>query len=74
MMSKRPKPLTSMEHLLKNTERISGQIHEWLNIIFIDPHYITRPVPHDHKLVDRKLDNYPIHIRQGITTLYMRKV
>jgi hypothetical protein len=43
-------------------------------LIFIDPEYISRPVPHDHKLVDRELDNYPIAIRQGIATLYGRKV
>jgi hypothetical protein len=49
-------------------------VHERLNIIFIDPHYISRPVPHDHKLVDRELDNYPIALRQGITTLYLRKI
>lgn len=64
---------TGSEHLLKHTERIKGQVHQRLNIIFIDPHYITRPVPHDHKRVDRELDNFPIQIRQGITTLYLRK-
>ena len=68
------KTTSSSEHLLKHTERVRGQVHERVNIIFIDPHYITRPVPHDHKLVDRELDNYPISFRQGITTLYMRKV
>lgn len=44
------------------------------NIIFTDPHYISRPVSHDHKLVDREVDNYPIALRQGITTLYLRKM
>lgn len=63
-----------MEHMLKHTERIPGQVHERLNIIFIDPHYISRPVPHDHKLIDRELDTFPIHVRQGITTLYLHKV
>jgi hypothetical protein len=48
-------------------------VHERLNIIFIDPHYISRPVPHDHKLADRELDQYPIALRQGITTLYLRE-
>ncbi len=52
---------------------------QWVNLrvahtIFIDPHYIGRPVPHDHKQVDRELDPYPIALRQGITTLYRRKV
>jgi len=64
---------TGSEHLLKHTERIKGQVHERLNIIFIDPHYIARPVPHDHKRVDRELETFPIQIRQGITTLYLRK-
>ena len=68
------KATTSSEHLLKHTERIRGQVHERLNIIFIDSQYISRPVPHDHKLIDRELDNFPIQIRQGITTLYLRKV
>ncbi|MFD2937745.1 hypothetical protein [Spirosoma flavum] len=36
------------EHLLKHTERIKGQVHERLNIIFIDPYYFTRPVPNDN--------------------------
>ncbi len=60
------------EHLLKHTERIKNQVHERLNIIFIDPAYISRPVPYDNKLVDRELDTYPTQIRQGITTLYIR--
>lgn len=60
-------------HLLKHTERIKGQIHERLNIIFIDMSYITRPVPYDNKLVDRELDAYPVKIKQGTTTLYLRK-
>ena len=67
------KATTSSEHLLKHTERIVGQVHQRLNIIFIDPHYISRPVPHDHKLIDRELDTFPIALRQGITTLYLRK-
>ncbi len=64
---------TNSEHLLKHTERIKGQVHERLNIIFIDPDFITRPVPHDHKLIDRELANFPVQIRQGVTTLYLRK-
>ncbi len=68
------KTTTSSEHLLKRTERIPGQVHQRLNIIFIDPHYISRPVPHDHKQVDRELDNFPISLRQGITTLFLRKI
>jgi hypothetical protein len=61
------------EHLLKHTERIKGQVNERLNIIFVDPQYISKPVPHDNKLVDRELDTFPIALRQGITTLYLRK-
>ena len=62
------------EHLLKHTERIKGQVHERINVIFIDPYYITRPVPNDNKFVDRELDTFPIQLRQGITTLYLRRV
>ena len=68
------KTTTSSEHLLKHTERAGHQVHERLNIIFIDPEYINEAVPHDHKLIDRELKNYPIHLQQGITTLYLRKV
>jgi hypothetical protein len=64
---------TSSEHMLKHTERVKGQIHERLNVIFIDPDYITRPVPYDNKQVDRELETYPIRIKQGTTTLYLRK-
>lgn len=64
---------TSSEHMLKHTERVKGQIHERLNIIFIDPEYITRPVSYDNKQVDRELAHFPIRIKQGITTLYLRK-
>ena len=62
---------TSTEHLLKHTEHIKGQVHKRL---WLDLHYISRPVPHDHKLVDRELDKFSIALRQGITTLYLRKV
>lgn len=61
-------------HLLKYTERIKGQVHERLNIIFIDMNYITQPVPYDNKLVDRELETYPIQIKQGTTTLFIKKI
>ncbi len=67
------KTSTVNEHLLKHTERVKGQIHERLNIIFVDKEHITRPVPNDNKLIDRELDSYPIHFKQGTTTLYLRK-
>ncbi|GAB3716593.1 hypothetical protein GCM10027592_58000 [Spirosoma flavus] len=68
------KTSTSSEHLLKHTERVGHEVHERLNIIFIDPEYINESVPHDHKLIDRELKNYPIKLRLGITTLYLREV
>lgn len=64
---------TSSEHMLKHTERVKGQVHERLNIIFIDSEYITRPVPYDNKQVDRELETYPVRIKLGTTTLYLRK-
>ena len=64
---------SSSEHLLKHTERVADKVHERLNIIFIDPSYISKPVPHDNKFIDRELDTYPIRIRQGISTLYLRE-
>jgi hypothetical protein len=64
---------TSSEHMLKHTERIKGQVHERLNIIFIDSKYITQPIPYDNKRVDKELETFPIQLRQGITTLYLRK-
>ena len=36
-------------------------------------HDITRPLPNDNKFVDRELDTFPIQLRQGITTLYLRQ-
>ena len=65
---------TGSGHLLKDTERVKGQIHERLTIIFIDPHYSSRPVPHDHKQMDRELDQYPIALWLGITTLTLRRI
>ena len=67
------KTTTTSEHLLKHTERAGHPVHERLNIIFIDPEYITQDVPHDHKIIDRELKTYPIQLRQGVTTLYLRK-
>jgi hypothetical protein len=63
---------TTSEHMLKHTERVGHPVHERLNIIFIDPEYITQDMPHDHKLIDRELKTFPIQLRQGITTLYLK--
>jgi hypothetical protein len=67
------------EHLLKHTQRTDERsreqvIHERLNIIFIDPHYITRPVPYDNKLIDRELDTYSDRIKFGKATLYVKSL
>ena len=62
------------EHLLKHTERVKGQVHERLNVIFIDMDYISQVIPQDNKQVDRMLATFPIQIRQGVTTLYIRKI
>lgn len=62
-----------IEHLLKHTQRVEGQVHQRLNVIFVDPYYITRPVPQDNKLIDRELETYPQRIRQGVITLYVKK-
>ncbi|KAA9341091.1 hypothetical protein [Larkinella humicola] len=62
------------EHLLKHTERLEGNRIERLNIIFVDPYYITRQVPQDNKLIDRELETYPTRIRRGTITLYLRKL
>ncbi|GAB3898889.1 hypothetical protein GCM10028825_48360 [Spirosoma agri] len=64
---------TSSEHLLKHTERPGHEVHQRLNIIFIDPDYISEAVPHDHKLIDRELKTFPIQLKQGTTTLYLRE-
>ena len=61
-------PATSREHLLKHTARIPGLVHERLDIIFIDPHHITRPVPLHHQLIDRERVTFPITLRPGLTT------
>ena len=64
---------TENEHLLKHTRRTEGRVSERLNIIFIDPHYITRPVPYDNKLIDRELETYPDRIEHERTALYIRR-
>lgn len=64
---------TENEHLLKHTRRMEGRVSERLNIIFIDPHYITRPVPYDNKLIDRELETYPDRIEHERTALYIKK-
>ena len=66
------KTTTHSEHLLKHTERVAEQVHERLNIIFIDPVHICKPIPHDNKLIDLELDTYPIRLKMGVTTLYLR--
>ena len=73
----RTKTGTSNEHLLKHTQRTDERskeqlINERLNIIFIDPIYITRPVAYDNKLIDRELETYTDKIRFGKATLYIR--
>lgn len=73
----RTKTGTSNEHLLKHTQRTDERskeqlVNERLNIIFIDPQYITRPVAYDNKLIDRELETYPDKIRFGKATLYIR--
>lgn len=61
------------EHLLKHTERIEGRVHQRLNIIFVDPVNISKQIAYDNKKIDRDLANYPVQIRQGVMTLYIRK-
>ncbi len=63
----------SSEHLLKHTQPAEDFSHERLNIIFIDPDYISRPVPNDNKRIDRELETYPLRIKEGLTTLFLRK-
>ena len=64
---------TSSEHLLKHTQPADDLSHERLNIIFFDPEYIAKHVPHDHKRIDRELETYPLRIKEGLTTLFLRK-
>ena len=64
---------TQNEHLLKHTRRMEGRISQRLNIIFIDPHYMTRPVPYDNQLIDRELERFPHRIEQERTALYLKK-
>ena len=70
---------THNEHMLKHTQRTNERsreqlINERLNIIFIDPNFITRPVAYDNKLIDRELETYPDSIRFGKATLYVKSL
>lgn len=67
------------EHMLKHTEshdRRTGEpiLSERLNIIFIDPRYITRPVAYDNKQIDLELDTYPNRVKFGKATLYVKSI
>ncbi|MGM9508800.1 hypothetical protein ACS5NO_13780 [Larkinella sp. GY13] len=44
-----------------------------MNVIFVDPKYITRPVPYDNKLADRELATYPRSFGHGTVSLYVRE-
>lgn len=68
---------TANEHMLKHTQRTDESskqpsISERLNIIFIDTHYITKPVAYDNKRIDRELETYPEKISYGKASLYIR--
>jgi hypothetical protein len=66
---------TANEHLLKHKPAPNEQSTiERLNIIFIDPKFITRPVPYDNKLIDRELETYPTKITYGQSSLYIRSI
>ena len=75
----RTKTGTHNEHMLKHTasvDRRTGQVvrNERLNVIFIDPNYITRPVPYDNKLIEQELDTYTNKVKFGNATLYVKPV
>ena len=63
------------EHLLKHTRRSDERVSERINVIFVDPRYITRPVPvpQDNKRVDRELENYTSRFELGQTALYVKR-
>lgn len=68
---------TANEHMLKHTQRTNERsaeqlVSERLNIIFIDPKYITRPVSYDNKLIDRELETYSEKVSYGKSSLYIR--
>ncbi|GAA4461817.1 hypothetical protein GCM10023189_37750 [Nibrella saemangeumensis] len=62
------------EHLLKHSERVKGKINERANVIFVDPEYITRPVPYDNKMADRELATYGKRFTSGTVALYLREI
>ena len=63
------------EHLLKHTQRTDERVSERVNVIFVDPHYIKRPVPvpQDNRRVDRELESYANRFEFGRTALYVKK-
>lgn len=66
---------TINEHLLKHVPAPNDQSTiERLNVIFIDPKFITRPVPYDNKLIDRELETYPNRVSYGQSSLYIRSI
>ena len=70
---------TANEHMLKHTQRTDERsseqlVSERLNIVFIDPKYIIRPVSYDNKLIDRELETYTEKISYGKASLYVRSL
>ena len=70
---------TLNQHMLKHTQRTDERstqqsISERLNIIFIDPKFITRPVAYDNKFVDRELETYPQQVNFGKASLFIRSI
>ncbi|AUD05357.1 hypothetical protein [Spirosoma pollinicola] len=66
---------TANDHLLKHVQATDGQSTiERLNIIFIDPKFITRPVAYDNKLIDRELETYTEKVSYGKSSLYIRSI
>ena len=64
-----------LKHTQRTDERSQEQrISERLNIIFIDPRYITRPVAYDNKQIDLELDTYPDKVKFGKATLYVKPI
>ena len=45
---------------------MEGRVSQRLNSIFIDPHYITRPVPYDNQLIDRELEHTALYLRKKL--------
>lgn len=61
-------------HIIKNQFNKKGElIQERHNLIFVDEQALQRPIPNQHKTVEKLLATFPTHFRLGVKMLYFKE-